>query len=232
MKRVIVVTLYLGLLATAVHAEELFKTRNEKLGYAIGMNLGITMKATNVTADADQIAAGLKAALKGEPTLMSVAEMGQILKAYREEVQELQKQQMEKMTSAADETLKKSQDFLAGNAKQPEVVTLASGLQYKVLTSGKGTSSPRADAKVEVHYRGTLIDGTEFDSSYAFGEPVITPVNKVIAGWTEALQLMKEGDKWQLVVPPGLAYGEKGAPPVVPPNAALVYELELLKILE
>ncbi|MBW2504856.1 MAG: FKBP-type peptidyl-prolyl cis-trans isomerase [Deltaproteobacteria bacterium] len=231
MKRVIaIMALFLGLASGVACAEEAFTTEEEKVGYAIGMNLGITMQSSNVTADPDQIAAGLKAILKGEPTLMTVQEMGQVLIVHREKRLEMQKKQMEEMNATADDILVKSKEFMAQNAKQDGVVTLESGLQYKVLSSGYG-ASPGADTMVQVHYRGTLVDGTEFDSSHKYGEPVSFNVNRVIPGWTEALQLMKEGDKWLLAIPPELAYGEKGAPPVVPPNAALVFEVELLKVL-
>ena len=231
MKRIIALSLLLSLMSTVVYAEEIFKTQKEKLGYAIGMNIGINMKQQQVNADAEQIAAGLKASFLGGDTLLSAEEMGTILVAYREEIEALQKKRMEEMAAAASENEKQSATFMVNNGKQEGVVTLDNGLQYKVLKSGEG-ASPKAETKVQVHYRGTLIDGTEFDSSYALGEPVSFPVNGVIAGWTQALQLMKEGDKWQLAIPPHLAYGERGAPPVVPPNSALVFEVELLKILE
>jgi len=205
--------------------------KNERVAYAIGMNLGITMKANNVTADPDQIVAGLKAVLKDEPTFLTISEMGQALVDLNNERQVRQKKIMEEMNASADENIKKSKAYLAQNAKKAGVVTLASGLQYKVLASGDG-ASPLAGERVQVHYRGTLIDGTEFDSSYKYGEPVSFNVNRVIPGWTEALQLMKEGDKWELTIPSELAYGKKGAPPVVPPNAVLIFEVELLKVLK
>jgi len=125
---------------------------------------------------------------------------------------------------------KLSQEYLVKNGKQDGVVTLESGLQYKVIQAGEG-ASPKVDSKVQVHYSGTLLDGTEFDSSYKRGEPASFPVNGVIPGWTEALQLMKEGDKWQLVIPSQLAYAERGAPPMIPPNATLIFDVELLKVL-
>lgn len=228
MKRIVVLSILLGLFSTAAYAEEAFKTQEESLGYAIGMNIGINMKRQNVAADAEQLAAGLKAAFQGKDTILSEEEMGQILTAYQ---QEMQMKQMAEQAAAAEAGTKLAEEYLAQNAKQEGVVTLDSGLQYKVLASGSG-ASPNADSKVEVHYRGTLIDGTEFDSSYKRGEPASFPVSGVIAGWTEALQLMKEGDKWQLAIPPQLAYGERGAPPVIPANAALVFDVELLKIVE
>lgn len=117
----------------------------------------------------------------------------------------------------------------AAPATGGKVVTTASGLQYEVLVSGTG-KSPTATDKVTVNYRGTLTDGTEFDSSYKRGQPAVFPVNRVIPGWTEALQLMKEGDKWKLTIPPQLAYGERGAGKLIPPNSTLVFEVELIKV--
>lgn len=228
MQRIVVLSLIFGLLSTVAYAEEKFKTQNEKLGYAIGMNIGMNMKRQNVTADAEQLAAGLKASFQGAETLLTEEEMGQILTVYQ---QEMQMKQMAEMAAAAEGNSKLAEEFLATNGKQDGVVTLASGLQYKVLNNGEG-AMPKAESTVEVHYRGTLIDGSEFDSSYKRGEPASFPVNGVIAGWTEALQLMKEGDKWQLAIPPQLAYGERGAPPVIPANSALVFEVELLKVLQ
>ncbi len=228
MKKIAVLSILFLAFTTVVNAEETFKTEQEKLGYAIGMNIGLNMKNQKVGADAGQIAAGLKAAFQGEETLLSEEEMGQILTAYQ---QEMQMKQLAEMAAEAAVNAEKAEAFLAENAKQEGVVTLESGLQYKVLGSGEG-KAPGAESKVEVHYRGTLIDGTEFDSSYKRGEPASFPVNGVIPGWTEALKLMKEGDKWQLAIPPKLAYGERGAPPVIPGNSALVFEVELLKIVE
>jgi len=154
--------------------------------------------------------------------------MGQILTAYQ---QEMQMKMMAEASAAAEENEQKAEAFLAENGKKEGVKTLASGLQYKVITEGGG-ASPTAESTVEVHYKGTLIDGTEFDSSYKRGEPASFPVGGVIPGWTEALQLMKEGAKWEVAIPPALAYGEQGAPPVIPPNSALVFEVELLKVVE
>jgi FKBP-type peptidyl-prolyl cis-trans isomerase FklB len=142
----------------------------------------------------------------------------------------MQMQQMAKVAEEAAKNEKLSQEFLTANGKKDGVVTLPSGLQYKIIKAGTG-AKPAAASKVQVHYRGSLIDGTEFDSSYKRGEPASFPVNGVISGWTEALQLMKEGAKWQLVIPSDLAYGENGAPPMIPPNATLVFDVELLKIL-
>lgn len=227
MKKVLLTLLLVALFAMPAVAADQLKAEQEKLGYAIGMNIGTNMKQQQVDVDPNQVAAGLMAALKGEETKLSQEEMGKILAEYQ---QKMQMKQMEQMASDAVENEKLGNEYLADNAKKEGVITLESGLQYKVLTAGQG-ATPAIDSKVEVHYRGTLIDGTEFDSSYSRGTPASFTVNGVISGWTEALQLMKEGDKWQLVIPSQLAYAERGAPPVIPPNAVLVFEVELLKVL-
>ena len=155
----------------------------------------------------------------------------------KEELQQifgvLQQKMMEKQQSKMDGVAKKNKDvedkFLAENSKKPGVVTLPSGLQYKVIKAGNG-ASPKATDKVTVHYRGTLINGQEFDSSIGRGEPVTFPVNGVIPGWTEALQLMKVGDKWELYIPSALAYGNRGAGQMIEPGATLIFEVELLGI--
>eukprot|EP01126_Amoeba_proteus_P015591 TRINITY_DN1703_c0_g1_i4.p1 TRINITY_DN1703_c0_g1~~TRINITY_DN1703_c0_g1_i4.p1 ORF type:complete len:218 (+),score=40.26 TRINITY_DN1703_c0_g1_i4:161-814(+) len=125
---------------------------------------------------------------------------------------------------------KEGRDFLEANRDKEGVVELPSGLQYKVLRKGKGTSHPTADSPCECHYAGTLIDGTEFDSSYSRGSPTTFAPSQVIKGWTEAMQLMVEGDKWELYIPSELAYGERGSPPKIPPNSVLVFQIEILKI--
>jgi FKBP-type peptidyl-prolyl cis-trans isomerase len=227
LKKILIVLLLSFLVVGVVYAEDKFKSKQEEIGYAIGMNIGTNMMQQKVDVDADQLAAGLQAVLKGEKPVISLEEMGKILTAYQ---QEMQMKQMSEMAAEAAKNEKLSQDFLANNGAQEGVVTLDSGLQYKVITAGAG-ASPKVDSKVQVHYRGTLLDGTEFDSSYKRGEPASFPVNGVIAGWTEALQLMKEGAKWQLVIPAPLAYAERGAPPMIPPNATLIFDVELLKIL-
>lgn len=227
MKKFLIVFLLLTVAVGTVYAEDTLKTQQEKVGYAIGMNIATNMMQQKLDIDADQLAAGLTAVLKGEETVLSREEMGQILTAFQ---QEMQMKQMAEMAAEAAKNEKLSQEYLEKNAKLDGVVTLESGLQYKIIKSGEG-ASPKADSKVQVHYRGTLLDGTEFDSSYKRGEPASFPVNGVIPGWTEALQLMKEGAKWQLVIPADLAYAERGAPPMIPPNATLIFDVELLKIL-
>lgn len=202
------------------------ETEAEKVGYAIGMNIGLSMKMQQLDIDPDQVAAGLLASFKGETTLLSEDEMAQILMAFQ---QQMQIREMQMMAAEAERNAEESRTFLDANSKKKGVVTTKSGLQYKVLTKGKG-ASPGLDSTVDVHYRGTLVDGTEFDSSYSRGAPATFPVANVISGWTEVLQLMKEGDKWEIAIPADLAYGDQGASPVIPPNAALVFEVELLKV--
>ncbi len=201
-------------------------TDAEKIGYAIGMNIGLSMKMQQLDIDPDQVAAGLLAAFKGEATLISEEEMAQILMTFQQQMQE---REMQMMAAESAENAQKSSAYLEKNSKKKGVVTTASGLQYKVLTQGKG-ASPGLNSTVDVHYRGTLVDGTEFDSSYSRGVPATFPVGNVIPGWTEALQLMKEGDKWEITIPAKLAYADQGAPPVIPPSAALIFEVELLKV--
>ncbi len=227
MKKIIVLLILSMFFTGAVSAEDKFKTKQETLGYAIGMNIATNMLRQKVDVDADQLAAGLQAILKGEKPVLSEEEMAKILTDYQ---QEMQMKQMAEAAADAAKNEKIAIDYLQNNGKKDGVVTLESGLQYKVIAAGSGTS-PKAESTVEVHYRGTLLDGTEFDSSYKRGEPATFPVNGVIPGWTEALQLMSEGAKWQLVIPSGLAYGERGASPMIPPNAVLIFDVELLKIL-
>ena len=227
MKRTVVAVLLLVLTVGAAYAADKPSTKLEKVSYSIGMNIASNMLNQNLEIDADQLAAGLKAKLKGEETLLTDVEMAEVLTAFQ---QEMQMKQMAEAAAAAAEAEKASTEFLATNGKKDGVVTLDSGLQYKVIKEGTG-ATPKVDSKVKVHYKGTLMDGTVFDSSYDRGEPASFPVNGVIKGWTEALQLMKEGAKWQLVIPADLAYGERGAPPTIPANAVLVFDVELLEIL-
>ena len=158
--------------------------------------------------------------------MLSEEEMRTVMTAFQKE---MAAKQAEMMKSQGEKNKKEGEAFLAENKKKEGVKTLASGLQYKVIKEGTG-KTPKATDKVSTHYQGTLIDGTEFDSSYKRGEPATFPVNGVIPGWTEALQLMKVGSKWQLFVPSKLAYGEKGAGPIIGPNAVLIFTVELLAI--
>jgi len=202
------------------------KGQKEKLGYSIGMDIGATLKRQGIEVDADSLARGLKDAYTGGKTLLREEES---LKEIQEFQKKMTERQAEAMRQQAEKNKAEGEKFLAENAKKEGVKTLPSGLQYKVITPGTG-KSPRAPDSVTTHYRGTLIDGTEFDSSYKRKEPATFPVSGVIRGWTEALQLMKEGAKWQIFLPPSLAYGERGAGRDIGPNATLIFEVELLKV--
>ncbi|NCP02179.1 MAG: FKBP-type peptidyl-prolyl cis-trans isomerase [Deltaproteobacteria bacterium] len=213
------------LIAVPAVAEEL-KTDKEKISYAIGMSIGSDMQRQELDLDVKLLADGLSAAYADQETLLSQEDMVKTLVAFQ------QKKQAELQAKAAeigDKNKAAGQKFMGENATKEGVKTTASGLQYEVLTEGQG-ATPTADDKVTVNYRGTLVDGTEFDSSYKRGEPVSFPVNGVIAGWTEALQLMKEGDKFRLVIPENLAYGERGAGQLIGPGSTLVFEVELIKV--
>ncbi|HSE14006.1 MAG TPA: FKBP-type peptidyl-prolyl cis-trans isomerase [Candidatus Deferrimicrobium sp.] len=202
------------------------KTDKEKISYSIGMDIGGSLKRGAVEVDPDLLAKGLKDSYGGGKTMLTEDQA-------RQAIEDFQKTQMAKqaetMKVLSEKNKADGERFLAENAKKEGVKVLPSGLQYKVIAPGTGKSPTTADT-VTTHYRGTLIDGTEFDSSYKRGQPATFPVSGVIPGWTEALQLMKEGAKWQLFVPPGLAYGERGAGQVIGPNATLVFEVELLTV--
>ncbi len=209
------------------------KDKKEKISYSIGVDIGTTMKRQPFEVDPDLLAKGIKDSVSGGKMLMTDNEVRTTLMDLQKELQAKQQEQMkgqqEQMKKAGEKNKKDGEAFLAANAKKDGVKVLPSGLQYKVIASGKG-AMPKATDTVETNYRGTLIDGTEFDSSYKRGQAATFPVNRVIPGWTEALQLMKVGDKWQLFIPPNLGYGERGAGGDIGPNATLVFEVELLGI--
>jgi FKBP-type peptidyl-prolyl cis-trans isomerase len=211
--------------AFAADAPEL-KGDKEKLSYSIGMDIGGNLKRGSVEVDPDMLAKGLKDSYGGGKTLLTEDEARQTLQTAQKA---LMAKQAEEKLKIGEKNKADGEKFLAENAKKEGVKTLPSGLQYREITAGKG-KSPKADDTVTTHYRGTLIDGTEFDSSYKRGEPVSFPVSGVIAGWTEALQLMKEGAKWQLFIPSNLAYGERGAGRDIGPNATLIFEVELISV--
>jgi FKBP-type peptidyl-prolyl cis-trans isomerase FklB len=196
----------------------------QKTSYAVGVDIATSLKRQGVDLDAKALTAGIADGLAGKPALTDEQQQAALMdleKNLRAKAQENQK-------VAAEKNLKAGEDFLAANAKKDGVKTTASGLQYKVIKTGTG-ATPKPTDTVKVHYHGTLIDGTVFDSSVQRGEPVTFPVRGVIPGWTEALQLMKVGDKWQLFIPAKLAYGERGVGPIGP-NSTLIFEVELLSI--
>jgi FKBP-type peptidyl-prolyl cis-trans isomerase FklB len=204
-----------------------FKTNKEKASYALGMNVGTSLHRQSVDIDPDLFAQGLKDAMSGKKPLITEEEGRAALMQLQTDVRA---QQAQKMKEEGDANKKEGDAYLAGNKSKPGVVTLPSGLQYKILKEGTGPK-PTANDTVECNYTGTLINGTEFDSSAKHGGPAKFPVNGVIKGWTEALQLMPVGSKWQLFIPSDLAYGERGTPDgSIGPNSTLVFDVELLSI--
>ncbi len=226
--RMLIIPLCIALAGSPALAGEKkeLKTEKDKLSYAIGMDMGGSLKRNSIDVDIDALMQGLKDSITGGKMLMTEQEQRDTLIAFQKE---FQAKQQEKMKAVAEKNKKEGEAFLAANKKKLGVKVLPSGLQYKVITEGKGPSPKETDT-VTVNYRGTLIDGTEFDSSYKRNEPATFPVKGVIKGWTEALQLMQEGAKWQLFIPASLAYGERGAGAMIGPNATLIFEVELLKI--
>jgi FKBP-type peptidyl-prolyl cis-trans isomerase FklB len=202
-----------------------FKTPKEKNSYMLGVNLGKQLKQNDVDIDYDVYMQGLKDAIGGQEKL-SEDQFREAMMAFQQEIRE---KSMAKRKVESDKARKAGEDFLAENKKKEGIVTTDSGLQYKIDTKGTGKKPTTADTVV-CNYRGTLIDGTEFDSSYKRGQPAEFPVTGVIKGWTEALQLMPVGSKWKLFIPSNLAYGENGSPPKIPGGAALIFEIELIEI--
>jgi FKBP-type peptidyl-prolyl cis-trans isomerase FklB len=201
-------------------------TKKDRFSYALGMNLGSNLKKQNVPVNEALFARGLKDSMAGAKTLLTEDEARAVMMEMQTE---FRKQQEEKAKAMGEANKKDSEAFLAANKTKDGVVVLPSGLQYKILQAGVGPK-PSATDTVSVNYRGTLITGKEFDSSYKRGQPATFAVGGVIKGWTEALQLMPVGSKWQLFIPSDLAYGERGAGPDIAPNSTLVFEVELLSI--
>jgi FKBP-type peptidyl-prolyl cis-trans isomerase FklB len=199
--------------------EQTLETAGEKASYALGYNVGRQWRAQGLPLDVELLVSALRDGLAGAEARMSDEEMSQTL-------QELQGRMAAEIEAR---NLREGSDFLRANAEREGVKTLQSGLQYEILTSGEG-ASPAAGDTVTVHYRGMLIDGTVFDSSYDRGEPVTIGLDRVIDGWQQALPLMKTGGKWKLFIPAGLAYGRQGGGGVIGPGATLVFEVELLSV--
>lgn len=200
----------------------------DKNSYALGMSIAHNMLQSGVREISfDDFTAGLKAALTGAEPAISYEEAGTLLDEFFGKIQE---EQAARQAEIGEFMKKDGETFLAANAKKEGVTVLPSGLQYKVLKSGEGRKPGRTD-KVKCHYEGTFPNGQKFDSSYDRDEPAVFGVNQVIAGWTEALQLMSEGSAWELYIPYNLAYGEAGAPGAIPPYSALVFKVELIEVL-
>ncbi|MGA9450046.1 MAG: FKBP-type peptidyl-prolyl cis-trans isomerase [Verrucomicrobiia bacterium] len=229
MKSYLIPTLALGLLVSSAVAQDKPDLTNpkQKTSYALGVNIGSSLKAQELDLDAKALAAGVADALGGKPALTE-EEVRDTLMKLRQDVAAKSAAEAAKYADGA-KNLKDGEAFLAENAKKEGVKTTPSGLQYKVLKSGTGEMPKKTDT-VTVHYTGTLIDGTVFDSSVQRGQPATFPVGGVIPGWTEALQMMKVGDKWQLFLPAKLAYGEQSPSPKIGPNSTLIFEVELLGI--
>ena len=209
------------------------KTDKDKASYALGMNIGNGLHRQGVPVDPAIVARGLRDAMAGTKTLLTDQEAQTALTQLKNDVtQKMQAQQQEQQAKAHESgaaARKAGEEFLVANKSKEGVVTLPSGMQYKILTSGTGPK-PKASDTVSCNYRGTLINGKEFDSSYKRGEPTSFPVGGVIKGWTEALQLMPVGSKWQLFIPPDMAYGDRGAGTDIGPGETLIFEVELLSI--
>lgn len=201
-------------------------SEKDKVSYMIGYQIGSNFKRDGLEVDLNMVLNGMKEASTGVASPLSAEESQKLMTDLQKN---LQAKAEAKQKSDGEKNSKEGKAFLEENAKKKDIVKLPSGMQYKVLTAGKG-DSPKATDTVKTHYRGTLINGTEFDSSYKRGQPATFPVNGVIKGWTEALQLMKPGAKWQLFIPSELAYGEGGAGESIGPNSTLIFEVELLSI--
>jgi len=212
-----------SLIATSVMAQSSLKTENQQASYAIGLQLGQQLSISKENVDLEALKLGIQDTFSGTKPRVTNDQMRKAMMAFQEKTQKKQQALLAKLGQEGDA-------FRKANKKKKGVVTLPSGLQYKVLKKGTGKVSPKATDTVVTHYHGTLPNGVVFDSSYERGTPATFAVNGVIKGWTEALQKMKVGDKWQLVLPPELAYGARGAGQKIGPNATLVFDVELLEI--
>lgn len=218
-------------LTVAVGAQDApdLNAQKEKFSYALGMQMGADFRKQALDLDLATFSKGLAESFKGDKTMLTEEEMHAVLANAKEEYQKKQAELREEKAAA---TLKEGEKFLAENKNKEGVVSLPTGLQYKILKEGKGERAVRKD-HVVCNYRGMLVDGTEFDNSTKHNGPVTFPVRGVIKGWEQALLMMPEGSKWQLFVPPQLAYGKAGAPSMkVPANATLIFELELVDVKE
>jgi FKBP-type peptidyl-prolyl cis-trans isomerase FklB len=222
--RLLIITISVFSLASLSFGQDKpqLKDLKDKVSYGVGLSVGSNFKKQGQELNPDALLAGVKDALSGKTPALTENELKETMEAWSKQMEDKQKVVGEK--NAADAT-----KFLAENKKKDGVKTTASGLQYKVMKEGAGAQAKETDT-VTVNYRGTLINGTEFDSSYKRGQPATFPVNGVIKGWTEALQLMKPGSKYQLFIPADLAYGARAVGPDITPNSALIFEVELLEV--
>jgi FKBP-type peptidyl-prolyl cis-trans isomerase FklB len=209
----------------------LLKTEREKVSYVVGVDMARNFQQQGLEVDLDLVLRGMKDVLSGEKLLMTEDEFRATMSAFRTQMRrqaDLRRKQTQKPSAVAVENKKTGDVFLAENKTKEGIMSLPSGLQYKILRAGEGKKPAETDT-VECHYTGTLINGTEFDSSYRSGQPVTFKITTVIPGWREALKLMPVGSKWQLFIPPGLAYGARGSGQI-PPNSTLIFEVELLAV--
>jgi len=228
MKYFRVIVFSTGFLFNVCSADEKLglKDQRNKESYSLGYQFGQNLKIQGLDINLEIYTAGIQDALGGKEPQMGSEEIRSTIMGLRQKVMAAQQKAFKER---AERNLLEGKAFLAENGKKEGMRILPSGLQYRVVSEGSG-KTPKATDTVTVHYRGTLINGTEFDSSYRMGKPGTFKVDSVIPGWKEALQLMKEGSKWQLFIPPDLAYGERGAGRNIPPNSALIFEVELLTI--
>ncbi len=200
------------------------KTEKDSVSYSIGLDIGRTLHRQEIEIAPNAFVQGLiDAADTSSKQLLTDEQIQSVMIAYQQKM-------IAKAQEKAGKVKQDGEKFLAENKTKTDIITLPSGLQYKVVTMGKG-KNPKASSEVKVHYRGTLVDGTEFDNSYKRGEPIVFPVGGVIPGWTEALQLMSVGSKWQLFIPSDLAYGDRPTGQI-PPGSVLIFEVELLDIVK
>ncbi|WP_417534842.1 FKBP-type peptidyl-prolyl cis-trans isomerase [Marinobacterium stanieri] len=225
-KSMLAIALGGALIAAPVVQAETLETEQQKLSYSLGLILGERLQADVDDLDIEAFTQGVEAIYNEETPLLNQEQMAEVMQAFQAQKMEEQRQATAKL---AQDNLDKGKAYQDDNAKRDGVQVTDSGLQYEVLEAGEG-ASPEASDTVKVHYRGELIDGTQFDSSYARNEPVSFPLDGVIPGWTEGLQLMKEGGKSRLVIPAELAYGPGGMGNAIGPNETLVFEVELLEV--
>jgi FKBP-type peptidyl-prolyl cis-trans isomerase len=226
-----------ALAAEQQKAKKEAQSQKEKVSYSLGYDVGSKIKKNSVDVDPDVFVKAFKEGFAGQKASMTDQEMQETLVQFQTEMKAKQSgKTAEVRKQQAEKNKKEGEAFLGENAKKDGVITLPSGLQYKILKQGTG-KSPRFTDKVKVHYRGTLIDGAEISSTYKRGGPAVINVNRVVKGWGEALQLMKEGSKWQLFIPANLAYGERGlvrkgkGMAVIPPQATLIFDMELIEVM-
>lgn len=210
----------------AADSSQSLGSKKEKESYSIGYQVGLSMRSDGVEVDFQKLTQGLQDAIDKKDPLLSNEEMRSLIVALKEKARD---EALRKVQELRVKNAEESAKFLAENAKKAGVKITESGLQYKIIREGEG-ESPKIKDVVTVHYRGTFPDGTEFDNSYTKGKPQTFQTDGVIKGWTEALQMMKVGSKWEIVVPPDLAYGRSGLPGAIPPNKVLMFQMELLAI--